>query len=639
MKQKKTRKNGLNKFIFRNRHCLAFMTLLLMLAFIMMPFVAYASEGDVSGGTGSYTATSDFRASMGIESGSTPYVDWHEMEAEYELAGGVVANLVNTPAFLSTSSNTMTGRYNDSSPAGNKFITSVTVGNSTVNFPDTAYYFNAYCWNSASSQQFFYNARVSGEGHIAFVSRTDSGTSQGGYVVSDAPFLVGSTRYMEYFGIIRTVYIDEVNTPNNAGFYVYNIYYPATTSVTNLPIYIASSDGASGYTTFTPTESDFSFDNDNFNFNNLLADDLVYNPNPPTPSGGGEYQHNMYLNINEKLMQLGGASYNGKFYPDTDRISIAYNDYIASNLDKYKIKATYSAELVGTAEAPNVIYNDFSFDKYFTATQYIPLTDFVNGTYDVTLGGSLQTRPSSIMPDLTFGVFHDMDDELGQYDFGYYMEFLSNRFGLGMPIGSDYWYYSYWTDNKTYIPASFEWEKHYFDVTLELVYDYQGTSETSVGYYEMEYDILDWNSKNLLNNNLNVNANPETDQNGNPIIVPSNNGSSLAGGSSSGSAGVSASGGSALAYVAPNAVNVTVNPGGSLTPAFQIDDVNIANVAQTMNDVISYFGNDRNENGFWALMGEVYDFLPPAIWGAIATGVSTVLGIAIVKVTLSYFRK
>ena len=59
--------------IFHNRHCLAFITIL---AFVFTyGMIAEAQEGDMDNGTGAYTASSDFRESMGIEAGSTPYVD------------------------------------------------------------------------------------------------------------------------------------------------------------------------------------------------------------------------------------------------------------------------------------------------------------------------------------------------------------------------------------------------------------------------------------------------------------------------------------------------------------------------------------------------------------------------------------
>jgi hypothetical protein len=268
--EKQTKKKiSLGKAFRENYHFAIALFVFIVIFVVLANDACYAAESDVGNG-GSYETAPDFRAALGIAEGEKPYVNVFNSQAAYELEGKTWEN-VRVLATFATNDTSFDGyfgsRYDNSVANGLKVPTSITVQTSTVNFPDNAYYFNGYAWASASSQQFFYNYRASGSGRFATLMASDSNdnySTQQLCIVSDQPFVVGWTRYMAYFDSIMTVGLASVDTPMDNGFYVYATP-TIVCSITNMPIYLPSTDGDSGYKSFKFDSTDFSFDNDNFN--------------------------------------------------------------------------------------------------------------------------------------------------------------------------------------------------------------------------------------------------------------------------------------------------------------------------------------------------------------------------------------
>lgn len=605
MDQEKKPKLRCSDFIFRFRHCLAFITILVFIFTYGM--VAYCAQ------TGSYV-TYDLITYYSIQDNAIPLgydvvfqrasLDGFDTTKITASPSGVYAN--DLPAFMNGTSAT-------------KFyvVDSIADDSTQITYDFSSARYHVFYKSATSSNTFSY--AMYGDGNFALLGIA----SNNFVVVSDAPFVFG--RYQDW-GSGGSYWANQVATPLANGLYVQSDTYMQI-GFTDMPYYLPTSDSSSGWSSYSTSSTDFSFDSDNYDFNYALTGDLIVNPNAPSPSGGGDYEHNMYLNATEKMMQNRSTSYNGSFFPDTDRIFIAYNSFIAQNQDKYKIKVTYSADLKGTAEAPNAFYSDYVFDEHFEVVKFVSLTDFTNGVYDMNLGTEFSYAPATIGGVLSSatnsGVYRLMSNVTNTSDFSTFLGMLYDKFGLLMPMDGNYFYYNYWSGERSYVPSDFVWQKHNFNVDIRLVYNFDLEEETSLGYYQKSYDILDWNNSQLTNDDLNTNYNPSLDDGGNPVVLPSDNGSSVVGGNqTSGSGGVSASGGSALAYVAEGAVQIAIqqqSQGG-----FQLS-------AQGWNDYGNFYRSAANalkdlatgSGDFPQVVQAAGSFLPSAIWGLVLAGVAT----------------
>lgn len=289
----KKKKIQLNKVLFNNRHCAIFMLIVFVVFAVMLDsFVVNADSlpesvsADVSayGGSGSYTLSGTLASHFDMES-PYPVITRDLMVGNY--TGNV--NNIDFPQNFSfyADNNAVTNSgildyYNSQSNYSFVVPVSVSANNNTLSLNTGAYYMGYYCWNSANSQKFFYNYRFWSSGHIAFIQ---SPTVNGGsaMVVSDQPIQYIYTRGMAYFGDIVTVGLGEWDVQGDNGLYNYILEgFPMYIPYTDMPIYIPSSDGGTGFTNFTPSATDFSFSGDNYNFNNLLRSGQAVDPNAPS---------------------------------------------------------------------------------------------------------------------------------------------------------------------------------------------------------------------------------------------------------------------------------------------------------------------------------------------------------------------
>lgn len=288
----KKKKIQLNKVLFNNRHCAIFMLIVFVVFAVMLDsFVVNADSlpesvsADVTafGGNGSYTLSGTLASHFDMES-PYPVITKDLMESNY--TGNM--NNISYPqnfAFYGNSNevtnNGILDYYNSQSNYSFVVPVSVSANNNTLSLNTGAYYMGYYCWNSASSQKWFYNYRFWSSGHIAFIQ---SPTVNGGaMVVSDQPIQYIYTRSMAYWGDIVTVGLGEWDVQGDNGLYNYFLEsFPMYIPYTDMPIYIPSSDGGTGFTNFTPSATDFSFSGDNYNFNNLLRSGQAVDPNAPS---------------------------------------------------------------------------------------------------------------------------------------------------------------------------------------------------------------------------------------------------------------------------------------------------------------------------------------------------------------------
>lgn len=287
------KKIQLNKVLFNNRHCAVFMLIVFVVFAVMLDsFVVNADSlpenvsADVAsyGGNGSYTLSGTLASHFDMES-PYPVITKDLMVGNY--TGNV--NNIDFPQNFSfyADNNAVTNSgildyYNSQSNYSFVVPVSVSANNNTLSLNTGAYYMGYYCWNSANSQKFFYNYRFWSSGHIAFIQ---SPTVNGGsaMVVSDQPIQYIYTRSMAYFGDIVTVGLGEWDVQGDNGLYNYILEgFPMFIPYTDMPIYIPSSDGGTGFTNFTPSATDFSFSGDNYNFNNLLRSGQAVDPNAPS---------------------------------------------------------------------------------------------------------------------------------------------------------------------------------------------------------------------------------------------------------------------------------------------------------------------------------------------------------------------
>lgn len=380
----KLKKIEWSNLIFHNRHCLAFITILVFL--MLYGGVAHAEEADV-GNDASYTSE-DLRTSLGIEGSSKPVISANSMNTDYVLTTGGNASNLSYGAYYGLGSYLTDGIFDRTC-----FPTSITVNQTTVSFSSTAYFAN--CWYS--SQGWVQSMRISGEGRF-FLSNNGSYTEA--VVCSDAPFTVGWVRNYSNSGFAR-VGIEIINNQDaNSGLYKYTPFaHDSYVTLTNMPIYLASSDGYSGFT--SGSQSDFNFTAENYDFNNLVYQGTVVVPESPVdpnaPIVGQEGQYYTYAGVDVDFV---GLSNSAGF---TANYTFSLNSYMQNHpedytvITDYQITATYdgNTEVFGYEDyidGEALVYNGgkysqvMGFNMFFNNTE--TFTDFLKRIWRVTVGAS-----------------------------------------------------------------------------------------------------------------------------------------------------------------------------------------------------------------------------------------------------------
>lgn len=593
-KQKNKKKISLVKAFRENYHFAIALFVFIVIFIVLANDACYAAESDVGNG-GSYETASDFRAALGIAEGEKPYVNLHNSQSAYELEGKTWNNvrLLATFASNDTSFDQYFGsRYDNSVANGLKVPTSITVQTSTVNFPDNAYYFNGYAWASADSQKFFYNYRASGSGRFATLMATDSNdndSSQQLCIVSDQPFVVGWTRYMAYFDSIMTVGLTSVDTPMDNGFYVYATP-TVVCSITNMPIYLPSSDGESGYQSFKFDTTDFSFDNDNFNFNNLTASGAIVDPGAPDETGDSTGMHYNYAYATVEFDGYTGGIYgNYKF---------SMNNYMLMHPEEYVFRQEYSfditqvggkttfSQVVDTPAEGILAHNDQQYNVS------IPFASFLNN------GQSMSTFLAQIYANKA------------ETSPSYYNDDSVISYGVGQPHSG----------SRSFGKFTLGLRSMFNDIITDMEFKYKcyfvwtGTPESYSGTISGKYNLRTGESE-ITENTISNNLNPPDE------AAQQNYGTGF-----SNSTGYGNNNNVANANANPT-ININMDKG------LKLDDADYVNLKNMFGD-IKDFVDSTSENSFWGVITQVFGYIPAAIWGYITITVAAICAFAVARYVL-----
>lgn len=157
----------------------------------------------------------------------------------------------------------------------NRYVipTSVTMSGQTVGGGANKHMFT---FEPSSPYMQTYSFSIEGAGTLALVSNGSNSTR---WIVSEQPFYL--------FGCAKDVqsgewyFYENESTSSGSGYYIFNIDSYQNIILTDMPIYLASTDGDSGFQNFVPSGSgnDFDLNGNNIDLNYLMADGSIVDPN------------------------------------------------------------------------------------------------------------------------------------------------------------------------------------------------------------------------------------------------------------------------------------------------------------------------------------------------------------------------
>ena len=656
----KKKKINMNKFLFRNRQCISFAIVLLILIFSMLGTLDVFAEGSLSnvvtadvvdyGGNGDYTLNGTLATHFDL---SSPYsaLTRSNMTSSYT---GNVNNLkwALNSAFPSTLNDVLTlGDYSPSSNYGYVVPVSVTANGSTLSLNTGAYYLGSYSWNSASSQKFFYNYRFWSSGDLCFIETSDA---NGYFVVSNQPIQYIWTRGMAYFDDIVTVGLGEWSTQSDNGLYCYALNdSPLEIPFTDLPIYIPSTGGDTGFTSFTPTTTDFTFSGNNYNFNSLLRDSVVVDPN----GGGGHVDSEIERVSKSSMIFTSSDSWNGSALEGmTHTYNFNPNDYMRLHGEQFQIVVEHSA--VYKDSTMNTVV-DFTFPTYSIKVDML-LAQSNNGSFTIPLdlhnmkdtnGTSIRQYLLSTINTLTgtstdYIDINSMGTESGNsganggnlISGGQYGDYIEDENGRRMYLDKP-------SNSKIVLRPEYDNTVEQFKLYSKIYV------RTAPPDYNYESDSND-TSYNLVDGNYNIEKNGSSTQ-----LYPPEDGSgvttpTIPNGNTGTGTSVRVSGGgisnilkdlaNALSYaiVESGAIQNTVSPsqtayGGTIESGavtvqtggggFQITNQDWNEYGGLVEEMATDMTNLQSGNGVTSFMGTIenaYECLPTKIWTLVFAGVS-----------------
>ena len=469
--------------------------------------------------------------------------------------------------------------------------------------------------------------------HTYYLFHSDGSSNEdivliGNYAVSSSPFVCYWTELYPIDSSEPFHYNDfSTSSLYDNGLYMLDmngpIYYGSQALLfTDMNIYSSSISGGSGFTSFSTTSTDFSFNDISsyYNFNYLKTGGEFIDPNAPlTPDPEPDNFANDKYHLNFVNNTYYGGDGVSAFYHTNN---FSFNEYMLLNPSNYKIHFNYV--VTAKTETGSAVQFEYSPDDiqlayflgqsrrnngrsvlivnlnsdWFTDEFNHSLTSYLKGVVHAVDG----TNTSTASPDTIFGTSPVVDiDPL----FGFvtnentqkYLPHVLNRFvgSSQIPDGLSTFqikgYVSIYTANDSNY-ESYEYEDFYNFLTRE------GT----------------------VTSTDNVNP-PYTEEGQTPSVVtpesPSSGGNNYASGS-----------------VNPT-INVTVNSGGNNVPwtPFTLDQVSYANVKTMFND-IKDFVDSTSENSFWAVLQKTFGYIPQQIWNYIIISVAVICGFSVVRYVL-----
>lgn len=292
----KKKKIQLNKVLFNNRHCAIFMLIVFVVFAVMLDsFVvnaesySYSSDVVSMGGNGSFVSAGnavDVFNWVKNDNQQYPFLNGYTLRSYYTGSGDLYTSGNNSAGFPTI---TAYGDWIYSDSGERVFIvpTEIAAQNHTSSMAiNGAYYVGTYSPSTASSQQWIKSYLFQSAGNVAMISYYDSNNNRSYLgMISDQPLYYQFTRSMAYFGQVTTVFCGLVDEQVN-GYYFYGFDSYEEVWVANCPIYLASTDKASGFTTL----DEFSFSGNNTQFNYLLTNNEVVDPLAPSGSNESEIE-------------------------------------------------------------------------------------------------------------------------------------------------------------------------------------------------------------------------------------------------------------------------------------------------------------------------------------------------------------
>lgn len=431
-----------------------------------------------------------------------------------------------------------------------------------------------------------------------------------GYLVSDNPF---EYIYRTGTGLASGI----VNTQSNNGYYCLYLKqdafsYHSPMVFTSLDIFCSSSDGDSGFTSFTTEDTDFDLgSSSNYNFNYLKTKNIIVDPNEEEeevePVVMGQYYN--YAGVSAQF----GPSSNTSLTVD---VKLSYNEYMRLHPNEYKINVDYYCiPFITDGNHYFQAHHEFNLETITGYGHYtvssgnsfsdtVTFNDLIWNTGNLTLRNHLLTEyrnryaySSSNMSDddVFYNIFNYVYGNSGS------SHYTGDDFGNGYKIGS-------WTLNNLLTNWITEMQAG-VDIYITWV---GGEPETTSGHYKMTYRT--GQGTKISQNDISQNFNPpETSDPQYPAEIKDSNGNTVINGT-------------------PVSTNVFNNLNAMVEYLYHLDLGEYMTLTGNIQNNFQYMINEvskQDSNGFWGVLKEVYDIMPDEIWTWIKAAVAAILGGAV----------
>lgn len=462
------------------------------------------------------------------------------------------------------------------------------------------------------------------------------------YIVSESPF---SFVYWESGSTLRAL---SVNEASGNGYYCLNLTNYAYGNAdyrlcfTDLDIFVSSSDGGSGFTTFAlDTTNNFDINyQDNYNFNYLKSDDLIVGSGDPdggdvTNSAIENAYHNMAISIRKKYSGWDNAGFLwGHYY-------MSYNDYILTYPELFDLHTDYKIKLKFVTYSGTESEYEYDWDGVYN---FRDIFDRKNNS-----SWSESFRQAILMSQFDADI-----DALGHHtledDYNYAVNAIAGNQSNILDWLSSIEQFGNDIANLCKLKSSFIFQQGSNERGLKEFYiegtTYVTTKDPNDGSllysktYVDSYNFLT-GTYNVINNEISQNAYPY--ENGDPSGLPSGN---VNYGESGGSG--TYYGGSNNAYAQGGQggnVQVTVNPDFEPYTMSMGEYGNMADIFNNIRDAFQQLGgsggsntrtagdssSDNGGNNFLSVMGETFRYIPSNVWNVMMVSISIVSGVAVVK--------
>lgn len=484
---------------------------------------------------------------------------------------------------------------------------------STIEFGGTVYDTSTY---NLAITPFNYN---SSNGFIYMMFGSDSPVVfVDGYAVSQSPIIYVCGYYQYSNNSLLQIdpfspLVSEINSASDNGLYCVAFRqgydYPCP-NFTNMPVYISSSDGDTGFETFTSASTDFSFDNleSYHNFNIQMTNNMFTDPNVPVPDEGLDM-----TNLIEKNAYANLTAYISGYNDSSCQLHMNFSlpEFIRHNPQYYSVNVRIRTS--AQAENSNHDYGLHVFENVYT----IPMTAIVgyggrtpvNNTVSGVVGNFNQLIDFDDLLENERSLSDYLADIWAEYSnstISYYRDGDVISYGGSNPSGGSNSFGGYQLNPNI----------DHFASTMFAQIKIVSSTGYQTGSYYTTFNLLT-GEQSIMQNEIGV----RPDSNGDPeYIVVEKEGSS------------SPSYGGPVAYGYGGSVgNITINSGEQYKYTISAGSVEAYN---GMIDDIKEEMAGLSDNNFFQIMGRTLGFIPSAFWYYLALGSGVIVFSAIVRFVL-----